>query len=136
MRNKPAVDVSADAGRIRRNRAARDLDHIECCTAARARSEPAVDVAHRGILEIHRVARAVLRRRLERARARCPAAVGIAVGRAVLERELVRRRRVADDGAPRPDVFAAAARTCGRCIIHPVVGIAVDDDRRRGRRVV
>ena len=63
MRNKPAVDVSADAGCIRRNRAARDLDHIECCTAARARSEAAIEIAHLAIDEVHGVFRAVLFRR-------------------------------------------------------------------------
>ena len=133
MGNKAAVDRAADACR-RGDAAARDIDLVARGAAAITRRKAAVDVAHRAAREVHRVARAVVFQRLRRARARRPAAVGVAVGRAV-HGERVARRRVADDGASRPDILRRTARVQRRSRTLECVA-AEDDLRRRRRRVV
>ena len=94
-----AVDFAVACAR---DRAARDRDLVARGAARLHGGEAAVDGAHRARLEVDGIVRAVEFRRCRRARARRPAAVGVAMRHAV-DRQRVVRRRVADDGAAGPD---------------------------------
>ena len=119
----PAVHSAAD-------RAAGDIHLIAGCVSALYGGKAAVDVAYGGTrFEVDGVDGAVVLCRLCRARARCPAAVGIAV-RCSVDGERVLRRCVADDGAPCPDILGRASRARGDIGALELESIEVDLCRR------
>ena len=124
-----AVDFAVACAR---DRAARDRDLVARGAARLHGGEAAVDGAHRARLEVDGVVCAVEFRRCRRARARRPAAVGVAMRRAV-DRQRVVRRRVADDGAAGPDVCQSIS--CRRRRIGVLELVAAVEDLLRRRRV-
>ena len=124
-----AVDFAVACAR---DGAARDRDLVARGASRLHGGEAAVDGAHRTCLEVDGVSRAVVFRCGRRARACRPAAVGVAMRRAV-DRERVVRRRVADDGAAGPDVCQGIS--CRRCRIGVLELVAAVEDLLRRRRV-